>query len=1113
MAKRMLIDATHPEETRVAVVDGKRLEEFDVEVASRKQLKGNIYLAKITRVEPSLQAAFVEYGGNRHGFLAFSEIHPDYYRIPLEDREALLAEQAAMAREQDEQEKESEERHSRRGRHGHRDRSRGDRHSADSAEAGTAGEAPDDAALESETIHEEMQASEPTGVEPVEEQAGETAPGEAIALEAVDRPDMRLASERFEPQLESQDPESQAGEDGTPTERAPTDRTLGDDDVAAPAWPAPTDDQAADLAAAEDDNADIVELTEADPSLDAQVAELPLETPGADDAQAPAHSPTGEEAPEHRSAIEEAPPVAQSLETVGGDEVEESGSRRPRPLSRRYKIQDVIKRRQILLVQVTKEERGNKGAALTTYLSLAGRYCVLMPNTDRGGGVSRKITNAGDRKRLKTIIEDLELPPGMAVIVRTAGSERSKPEVKRDFEYLIRLWDEIRELTLRSTAPALIYEEANLIKRAIRDLYTRDIEDIQVEGDEAYKAAKSFMRMLTPSHAKRVQQYKDPTTPLFTRYQIESQLDAIHNPVVQLKSGGYIVINQTEALVAIDVNSGRATRERNIEETAAKTNLEASDEIARQLRLRDLAGLVVIDYIDMDESRHNAQVERRLKDAMRHDRARIQLGRISPFGLLELSRQRLRPSLFEASTEVCRLCRGTGHVRSTESTALHVLRSIDEEGARQKSAAITVSVPAAVALFILNHKRQSLAELEIRQGFRIYLGADETLVPPEFRIERLKALAPGDAPPAPIVVQPTAPVLEESDPEIDEADVEEEDSEETSEITAEANSHGATDEDGSRREGGRHEAPRGDGGRGDGARGEGGRGEGGRDGPREFGGPDGERRGRRRRRRRGRDRDRHGDGQREGHRDGPRDGPRDGQRDGPRDAQRDAPREGSRDHNRNGGQQPREPGLDHQDGQPATIAAAIEPGEFGPDEGVDSFAPQGNQPGRPDSEGGERRRRRRGRRGGRRRRRGGEMGGAETAGGDQGGRDMGGREIGGEHQPEPGNVDPASFATDPEGPGRGHEHWPEQRPMTPADFDRPYVDEAHDRFVEQTRTEPARAENRTEPESRRESQAEPQPAGEAPHVSPDHKHGDDKPTDDKSSGERKRGGWWKRVLS
>src|SRR5262249_14702486 len=458
-----------------------------------------------------------------------------------------------------------------------------------------------------------------------------------------------------------------------------------------------------------------------------------------------------DEAPAHHPVIEDAPIQIQPLETVGGDEAEEPAQRRHRPMSRRYKIQDVIKRRQIILVQVTKEERGNKGAALTTYLPLAGRYCVLMPNTDRGGGVSRKITNAGDRKRLKSIIEDLEVPTGMAVIVRTAGSERSKPEVKRDFEYLLRLWDEIRELTLRSSAPALIYEEANLIKRAIRDLYTRDIEDIQVEGDEAYRAAKSFMRMLMPSHAKRVQQYKDSTMPLFTRYQIESQLDAIHNPVVQLRSGGYIVINQTEALVAIDVNSGRATRERNIEETALKTNLEPADEIARQLRRRDRAGLVVVAFMDMEGGRQNAQVERRLKDAMRNDRARIQLGRISPFGLLELSRQRLRPSLFEASTEVCRYCRGTGHVRSTESTALHVLRSIEEEGARQKSAAITVSVPAQAALFILTHKRLSLAELEARQGLRIYLAADESLVPPDFRIERLRALAPGEAPPPPVV--------------------------------------------------------------------------------------------------------------------------------------------------------------------------------------------------------------------------------------------------------------------------------------------------------------------------------------------------------------------------
>jgi ribonuclease E len=428
------------------------------------------------------------------------------------------------------------------------------------------------------------------------------------------------------------------------------------------------------------------------------------------------------------------------VETVGGDEAEEIRRRRMRP-QRRYKIQEVIKRRQIMLVQVTKEERGNKGAALTTYLSLAGRYCVLMPNTGRGGGISRKITNATDRKRLKSILEEFEIADGMAVIVRTAGSERNKTELRRDYEYLLRLWDEIRQLTLQSTAPTLIYEEASLIKRAIRDLYARDIEEVLVEGDEAYKSAKNFMRTLMPSHAKRVQLYKDESSHLFHRFQVESQLDAIHNPVVGLRSGGYIVINSTEALVAIDVNSGRATRERNIEETALRTNQEAADEIARQLRLRDLAGLIVIDFIDMEENRNNAAVERRLKEAMRHDRARIQVGRISPFGLLELSRQRLRPSLIEASTEICRHCRGTGHVRSTESTALHVLRGIEEEGIRNRSAALNITVPTAVALYILNNKRAALAELEQRHNLRLTVGGDDSLIPPDYRMERLKTLA------------------------------------------------------------------------------------------------------------------------------------------------------------------------------------------------------------------------------------------------------------------------------------------------------------------------------------------------------------------------------------
>jgi ribonuclease E len=439
-----------------------------------------------------------------------------------------------------------------------------------------------------------------------------------------------------------------------------------------------------------------------------------------------------------------------------------------RQLARRYrpyKIQEVIKRRQIMLVQVTKEERGNKGAALTTYLSLAGRYCVLMPNTDRGGGVSRKITNMADRKRLKGLVEDLQIPDGMGVIVRTAGSERSKAEIKRDCEYLVRLWDEIREHTLKSTAPALIYEEGNLIKRSIRDLYARDIDEVIVEGEDGYKTAKSFMRMLMPSHAKRVQPYRDPAIPLLHRFQVETQIDAIHSPVVQLKSGGYVVINQTEALVAIDVNSGRATRERNIEETALKTNCEAADEIARQLRLRDLAGLIVIDFIDMEENRNQVTVERRLKEAMRHDRARIQVGRISPFGLLEMSRQRLRPSIVEASTQPCPHCGGTGHIRSTESTALHVLRAIEEEGMRRRSAEISVAVPTSVALYILNQKRAMLAAAEHRYHFRVTVTRDDTLIPPNMRLERVRALTPDEIAALPPVEVSATPYLEKEEEE------------------------------------------------------------------------------------------------------------------------------------------------------------------------------------------------------------------------------------------------------------------------------------------------------------------------------------------------------------
>jgi ribonuclease E len=640
----MLIEATHPEETRVVVVDGKRLDEFDYESANKRQLKGNIYLAKVTRVEPSLQAAFVDYGGNRHGFLAFSEIHPDYYRIPVADREALLAEHAAMAAEEA---------------------------ASDAEEDLAVNVRADLAASSSEAIQPPDGASESTDPAAADEATPSEESGDALPL--------RMATERlYGPEIEAEDSGGEAETAETPAAQADAEESAM---------------EAAVASEAESDRA-------GGGNGDAAAAEA-------------------------------------GLETVGGDEAEEVRRRRSRPM-RRYKIQEVIKRRQIMLVQVTKEERGNKGAALTTYLSLAGRYCVLMPNTGRGGGISRKITNATDRKRLKSVLEEFDIPDGMAVIVRTAGSERNKTELRRDYEYLLRLWDEIRQLTLQSTAPTLIYEEASLIKRAIRDLYSRDIEEVLVEGEDGYKAAKNFMRTLMPSHAKRVQLYKDEGSHLFHRFQVESQLDAIHNPIVGLRSGGYIVINSTEALVAIDVNSGRATRERNIEETALRTNLEAADEIARQLRLRDLAGLIVIDFIDMEENRNNAAVERRLKEAMRHDRARIQVGRISPFGLLELSRQRLRPSLIEASTEVCRYCRGTGHVRSTESTALHVLRGIEEEGIRNRSTALNIAVPTAVALYILNNKRTALAELEQRHNLRLTIGGDDTLIPPDYRMERLK---------------------------------------------------------------------------------------------------------------------------------------------------------------------------------------------------------------------------------------------------------------------------------------------------------------------------------------------------------------------------------------
>lgn len=594
MASKMLIDAAHPEETRVVVVRGNRIEEFDYESSHRKQLKGNIYLAKVTRVEPSLQAAFVDYGGNRHGFLAFSEIHPDYYQIPIADRQALIEEEQAEARR-------SEEEFDRSQRGGGRPQRK----------RAAAQETPD----------------------------GEESVGDARETE-------------------------QAGSEEVAPEQ-PVAEQAGEGDIEA---------------------------------IEEEVENRSVDQVGAEDAL--------EEVPERR--------------------------RHPR---RTYKIQEVIKRRQIMLVQVVKEERGNKGAALTTYLSLAGRYCVLMPNTARGGGISRKITDAADRKRLKELARDVEVPEGMGLIIRTAGAQRTKAEIKRDFDYLMRLWESVRDLTLQSTAPSLVYEEGSLIKRAIRDLYTKDVDEIMVEGEAGYREAKEFMKMLMPSHARNVKPHKD-TRPLFSRYKIDSQLDGLFSPVVTLQSGGYIVMNQTEALVSIDINSGKATREHNIEDTAVKTNLEAAEEIARQLRLRDLAGLIVIDFIDMDEKRNNRAVERRLKEALKHDRARIQVGRISHFGLLEMSRQRLRQGMLEGSTRPCPHCEGTGLVRSVSSCALSVLRGMEEQLISRKPENLTVYCHPEVAAYILNDKRDHLLSIEQSYGVSIFVVQRDSVLPSESEIER-----------------------------------------------------------------------------------------------------------------------------------------------------------------------------------------------------------------------------------------------------------------------------------------------------------------------------------------------------------------------------------------
>ena len=667
MANKMLIDATHPEETRVVVLRGNRVEEFDFESAQRKQLRGNIYLAKVTRVEPSLQAAFIEYGGNRHGFLAFSEIHPDYYQIPVADRQALIDEEGRAQRAaEDEADRRS---------HRHRGRGRS-----------SAARRDDDA------VHSEPAHSPETGEAP----AGDDATGEAEAPTPL------------ESQLEAE----------------PAPAISADPEASA---------QAAEF---ESTTSEPSEAEMSDTAADAREHD-PIEHEASEPRPTDIHEGTAiETAAGDTSARNGDDEAEEIVESVGGnDALEEVPDRAPR-YRRQYKIQEVIKRRQVMLVQVVKEERGTKGAALTTYLSLAGRYSVLMPNTARGGGISRKITSGEDRSRLKEIAQELEVPEGMGVIVRTAGASRTKTEIKRDFEYLLRVWETVRDLTLKSTAPKLVYEEGSLVKRSIRDLYNKDIDEIVVAGPDSYHEAKDFMRMLMPSHAKNVKLYAE-TQPLLSRHGVESQLDGMFSPTVQLRSGGYIVLNQTEALVAIDVNSGRATREHHIEDTALKTNMEAADEVARQLRLRDLAGLIVIDFIDMDETRNNRSVERRMKEALKQDRARIQVGRISHFGLLEMSRQRIRTSVLESSTEKCPYCGGSGHVRSVSSLALQVLRALEDQLMKSATHSLIVRTRPDVALYVLNQKRAHLRALEERFAILITISSDATLAAPQtFAIDR-----------------------------------------------------------------------------------------------------------------------------------------------------------------------------------------------------------------------------------------------------------------------------------------------------------------------------------------------------------------------------------------
>ena len=810
MPNKMLIDATHPEETRVVVVRGNRVEEFDFETAQRKQLRGNIYLAKVTRVEPSLQAAFIEYGGNRHGFLAFSEIHPDYYQIPVADRQALIE---ADERAHREAEEESENRSSSRNRGRSRHRNSRRRGHGDRVQSGIVDGAVQDPAQAAQPF--EDGAHPPEGGYAGEVQPHDAAHHDAGHPEAGHHDDAAHDDHGahghdhdhshdhhtddhhhdHEAQGFTQPPEGASAvaapdtgaSAGAPVETAVIETAIehAPDEHGHAAHH--DDEHAQENAAHAEDAAHIEHIGEGYAAVSSDEARAPEGDDDHDD-------------DEDDDAEEEV------VESVGGDDVlEEVPERAFRP-RRQYKIQEVIKRRQVMLVQVVKEERGNKGAALTTYLSLAGRYAVLMPNTARGGGISRKITSAQDRSRLKEVVQDLDVPEGMGIILRTAGASRTKPEIKRDFEYLIRMWETVRDMTLKSQAPTLVYEEGSLIKRSLRDLYNKEIDEIQVAGQAGYDEARDFMKMLMPSNVRAVRKYGDGQ-PLFSRMGVESQLDAMFSPTVQLRSGGYIVINQTEALVSIDVNSGRSTREHHIEDTALKTNLEASEEVARQLRLRDLAGLIVIDFIDMDEKRNNRAVERKLSDCLRQDRARIQVGRISHFGLLEMSRQRIRASVLESSTEPCAMCGGSGHVRSVSSVALQLLRGIEEILMKGATHNLVVRTRTDVALYVLNHKRGHLRDLENAFKVSLAVSADPTVAGQQsFIIDRGEQVHTLEAAKALLVTQAAAspPQVEEpyeEDEAFDaetESEVETEETEGLVEDAAEA-ATGEADGDGHRR--------------------------------------------------------------------------------------------------------------------------------------------------------------------------------------------------------------------------------------------------------------------------------------------------------------------------